>query len=63
MIMENYVFIVYGDFDRGTDGWLGYNYSGSWTLKATKYGIQMTDDFYQSTYILPQIMEIFQKYL
>jgi hypothetical protein len=48
-----HVFIVYGYFNNTMDEWVGYNYSGSWIPKATPYGIQMTNDSYQHTYILP----------
>jgi len=48
-----HVFIVYGYFNNTTDGWIGYNYSGSWIPKATTYGIEMVNNRHQGTYILP----------
>ncbi|MFZ8800813.1 MAG: hypothetical protein ACO2ON_01360, partial [Candidatus Nanopusillus sp.] len=48
-----YVFIAYGYFNNTMDGWVGYNYSGSWIPRATLVGIQMTNGYGQGTYILP----------
>ena len=48
-----YVFVVYGYFNNTFDGWTGHINIGSSSLRATPYGIQMTNNSYQSTYILP----------
>ncbi|MFZ8801207.1 MAG: hypothetical protein ACO2ON_03480 [Candidatus Nanopusillus sp.] len=48
-----YVFIVYGYFNNTMDGWIGYIFYGSFSPTATPNGIQMTNNYYQGTYILP----------
>jgi len=47
------VFIAYGYFNNTTDGWSGYNWSGSWSPTATPNGIEMLTPQGVNTYILP----------
>ena len=48
-----YVFIAYGYFNNTMDGWTGHIFSGSFSPRATPYGIEMVNDYRQGTYILP----------
>jgi len=50
----NYTFIAYGYFYNTFDGWSEYVYAGSFSPKATGYGIEMLNSgSSEGTYILP----------